>query len=270
MVVVHPHRPRSPSRCEGPRQQTPRLPAPGACQPTSTFAHTHRDSGKGIRAPLEICHHSAYLGRCQILLLTDVVHCISKRCHRCGRHTCLSRRPLVLEPSKANLRHQRRPPSLDLICAQYSFLVRNKMFQCGHPRCGTPDVAPRCGTPDVAPPMWHPRCGPPYVAESEIRFRHIGTTGVSPTDSDLLRPVLAGPDLHPARTGVAIFSDQVSTTSPDSIRIQLHFKVYHNTLCTKYNYTLDTFLCYYSLHSTGLLRRLLPTRLLLAGRCPWP
>jgi hypothetical protein len=48
--------------------------------------------------------------------------------------------------------------------------------------------------------------------------RNPTTTGVSPTDPDLPRPVLAGP-VHPARTGAAIFSDRVSTTSPDSIRI---------------------------------------------------
>ena len=58
------------------------------------------------------------------------------------------------------------------------------------------------------------------TARSPSPERNPTTTGVSPTDADLLRPVLAGP-VHPARTGAAIFSDRVSTTSPDSIRIQV-------------------------------------------------
>ena len=56
------------------------------------------------------------------------------------------------------------------------------------------------------------------TARSPSPKRNPTTTGVSPTDADLLRPVLAGP-VHPARTGAAIFSDRVSATSPDSIRI---------------------------------------------------
>ena len=57
------------------------------------------------------------------------------------------------------------------------------------------------------------------TARSPSPERNPTTTGVSPTDPDLLRPVLAGP-VHPARTGAATFSDRVSPTSPDSIRIQ--------------------------------------------------
>jgi hypothetical protein len=64
-----------------------------------------------------------------------------------------------------------------------------------------------------------PERNPTTTGVSLTDSRNPTTTGVSPTDPDLLRPVLAGPDLHPARTGAAIFSDRVSTTSPDSIRI---------------------------------------------------
>jgi hypothetical protein len=64
-----------------------------------------------------------------------------------------------------------------------------------------------------------PERNPTTTGVSLTDSRNPTTTGVSPTDPDLLRPVLAGPDLHPARTGAAIFSDRVSTTSRDSIRI---------------------------------------------------
>jgi hypothetical protein len=66
-----------------------------------------------------------------------------------------------------------------------------------------------------------PECNPTTTGVSPTDSCNPTTTGVSPTDSDLLRPVLAGPDLHPARTGAAIFSDRVTATSRDSIRI--HF-----------------------------------------------